>query len=215
MESKTDIVHHVAINNYFNQWYTAINDAYSLSSGNIGTIVAEIDPPDSGFPLSSILTILSAGLALIPGPLGIASSVLSKTAQATINVLAVGIAQVPALTNILFPTGSIDSEVVQAAQLSGQLSTLASGIADRLDAALKLSVTDFPTFLALAETNVFYAPVWDDDQLTKNMAHALNAYVISSCLEGNNIHGVVGVATNPQALSTTTLTDYQSSPSQP
>ncbi|MCJ1257719.1 hypothetical protein MMC24_005545, partial [Lignoscripta atroalba] len=197
------LYHIYRINNFFNQYNAAIISAAGLSLGRIPAIVSNIDTPKSSLlDLSNILTVLSAGLSLIPGPAGIAASTLTKSAQAAISVIVGGIGQIPGLTRVLFPTGTTDSKIVQAAELSSQLSTLTSQLIARFDEALKLAETDYTTFLALAQTGAFYGPTWDFSQLTTSMALALDSYVISTCLEGNDIHGVVGVATNPQALST-------------
>ena len=70
------------MNQFFNQYWTALSDACETIGGDLGSIKNIVDPPDPPEPkesnLDKIFGVLSFGLAFLPPPFGgISSSIVN------------------------------------------------------------------------------------------------------------------------------------------
>ena len=143
--------------------------------------------------------------ALIPGPLGIyaAHSAFSYVWQANAQVVSNALNTVPNIGRFLFPTDDAPSQIIQLADLSANFAqAVLIPVQSNLNQTLISVMANMTEFLAFASQGNFTAlPPSLPDQ-SNYLYYAFNTYIISAALNGNNIYGVMGEGTNPQALAT-------------
>ncbi len=162
-------------------------------------------PNDSTVKLQDLLLALQSVFALIPGPLGIyaAHSAFSFTWQAAAQVISNALNTLPNIGRFLFPIDSSDSTIVQLADLSANFAqTVLVPVQSNLNMTLSSVMSNVTEFLAFASQGNFTAlPPSLPDQ-SNYLYFAFNTYLISQAFNGNNVYGVIGRGTNPQAMDT-------------
>ena len=155
--------------------------------------------------LQDVLLAVQSVFALIPGPLGVyaAHSAFSFTWQAIAQVMSNALNILPNIGRFLFPVGDTGSQIIQMADLSANfVQTVLVPVQSNLNQTLSSVMSDVSEFLAFASQGNFTAlPPSLPDQ-SNYLYFAFNTYLISQALNGNNVYGVIGRGTNPQALAT-------------
>lgn len=192
------------MNQFFLSWWTAVGNAASIASDNIGQIVQLLDPLDNANTiLDDILITLTGVFALVPGLGYMVREVDGFTegwtafAQVLENVLFV----VPQIGRWIFPIDSETSQVIQMAALSTQMGSIIQTVQNNLNKTLVEVMRNTTVFLAFASQGNFSASAPSLPDQTNYLLYAFNTYIISQALSGNNIYGVIGLNTNPQSLS--------------
>ena len=162
-------------------------------------------PGDQQVIVQDLLLALQSIFALIPGPLGIyaAHSAFSYTWQAVAQVVSNALNVLPNVGRFLFPIDSSESKIIQIADLSTNFAqTVLVPVQANLNMTLSSVMSDATEFLAFASQGNFSAlpPSLPDE--SNYLYFAFNTYLISQALNGNNVYGVIGRGTNPQALAT-------------
>ena len=197
---------HPAINQFFYSWWLAVGNSGGIAVDNIGAIVQIIDVPgDQQLIVQDLLLALQSIFALIPGPLGIyaAHSAFSYTWQAVAQVVSNALNVLPNVGRFLFPIDSGESKIIQIADLSTNFAqTVLVPVQANLNMTLSSVMSDATEFLAFASQGNFSAlpPSLPDE--SNYLYFAFNTYLISQALNGNNVYGVIGRGSNPQALAT-------------
>ncbi|KAI9678359.1 MAG: hypothetical protein M1817_006306 [Caeruleum heppii] len=192
-----------AINNFFNSWWLATQFAASQTALQVDAMVQVLDSPKKeNLGLQSILTALLLGLAMVPGPVGIALEAASTVTKIAANVLTTGLMGAPLVAKQLFPAaGTAETQLIQMANLKALLGNVAQGLSDRLAPALKTAEQDIESFIQLGNTGIFSSkPAPALNQQTKGLERVLNTYILSSGLVANQWDAVVALDTNPQQL---------------
>ena len=195
-----------AINQFFYSWWEAVGNSGGIATANIAAIVDIIDVPNSQqLIVQDLLLAAQSVFALIPGPLGIyaAHSAFSFTWQAAAQVISNALNILPNIGRFLFPIDSSDSKYIQLADLSSNFAqTVLIPVQSNLNKTLSSVMSDVSEFLAFASQGNFTAlPPSLPDQ-SNYLYFAFNTYIISQALNGNNVYGVIGRGTNPQAMAT-------------
>ena len=162
---------------FFNGYWTAIGNARSAATDNIGAIVALLDPPKkSNGLLNDILTALAVGLTFVaPEVDPLVAGVINAAQQA------------PVVAKYLFPVGTLDTQVAQFDQIANSMGTVTTYLQSNVSSALAAIQNDPTTFLAVTGSGNFSVnPVPTISQQSDTILDALNTYVISQCLQANN-----------------------------
>ena len=137
-----------------------------------------------------------------------ASPALSASASAVANTAVVGLQAAPGLVKSLWPTGSIESRVIQIGNVNDELSRSNDALSDRLSNTLGTVMTDFNVFLTFA-----FAGSWTTqenlsiNQTTKSLTYGLHNYVTSLVLSKNGWYGLLA---DTQSLDPTFYPDLSS-----
>ena len=155
--------------------------------------------------IQEVLVAFQSVFALIPGPLGIyaAYSAFSYTWQAVAQVISNALNAIPNIGRFIFPIDDSASQVVQLADLSANFAqAVLVPVQSNLNQTLTSVMSNETEFLAFASQGNFTAlPPSLPDQ-ANYLYFAFNTYIISQALNGNNVYGVIGRGTNPQAMAT-------------
>ncbi|KAL8682030.1 MAG: hypothetical protein Q9186_001906 [Xanthomendoza sp. 1 TL-2023] len=202
-----------SINQYFGSWYMAVGGATTLAGLNVDEIVQLINPPDdTNLILDNILIALTGIFAVAPGlgfnvgnMLGKAvekATDVSKSLRTSLTFVENAIIGFPQIGRYLYPIDTPASSVVQIADLKNQLGNLIGTVQGNLNKTVVSVMADPKEFLAFASQGNFTAaaPSLPDQQ--QYLLYAFNTYLISTCLNGNNVHGTIAKDTNVQALAT-------------
>ena len=162
---------------FFNGYWTAVGNARSAATDNIGAIVALLDPEkQSNGVLNDILTALSVGLTFIAPDVGPLAKALITGAQ-----------QAPGVVKYLFPVGTLNTQVTQFAQIAESMGTVTTYFQNNITQALAAVQGDPVSFLAITGSGNFSVnPVPTISDESDAILTALNTYVISQCLQKNN-----------------------------
>lgn len=153
--------------------------------------------------LDDVLITLTGVFALVPGLGYMVHDIEGFTegwvafAQVLENALFV----VPQIGRWVFPIDSVTSQVIQMAALSTQMGAIIQTVQNNLNKTLVDVMQNTPMFLAFASQGNFSASAPSLPDQTNYLLYAFNTYIISQALTGNNIYGVIGLNSNPQALS--------------
>ena len=109
----------------------------------------------------------------------------------------------PNIGRFLFPVGDSDSKIIQLADLSAKFAqTVLIPVQSNLNQTLSSVMSEVTEFLAFASQGNFTAlPPSLPDQ-SNYLFFTFNTYLISQALNGNNVYGVIGRGTSPQAWAT-------------
>ena len=155
--------------------------------------------------IQDVLLAFQSVFALIPGPLGIyaAYNAFSYTWQALAQVISNALNAIPNIGRFIFPIDDTASQIVQLADLSANFAqAVLLPVQSNLNQTLTSVMSNVTEFLAFASQGNFTAlPPSLPDQ-ANYLYFAFNTYIISQALNGNNVYGVIGRGTNPQALAT-------------
>lgn len=181
------------MNNFFNQYYTALGTAEETAALMIGTIVNTTDPiKKTNIALSNILEALSVGLALIPGPESvIADSILEAVKQA------------PGVASFLFPQGTMDNQLEEMQEISGNFANVVTALRSSISNALPAVMSNVTNFRAFAKSGVFSGDmVVDQNGLSNQILSGLMTYLLSQAYQANGVFLTRQLNTSVRALST-------------
>ncbi|KAI9814799.1 MAG: hypothetical protein M1827_003065 [Pycnora praestabilis] len=183
-----------AINQWFNSIQTAVYQADITSTGPIGTIVELLDPPKSqNKGLSEFLVALGASVGSIRFP----GALIGLSKEASIGLTPV-MQQTPGLLKYLYPLGTLSSQVTQISEIQNHLSTLITTMAQNINNALAGALNDPSIFYNITLHGNFIAPPSSLIAQTENITGTLQTFVISECMQANNIFLSLAEYTNPQ-----------------
>lgn len=196
----------LAINQFFLSWWEAVGSSGGIAVDNLGNIVNMVNvKSNQQLIIQDLLLAFQSVFALIPGPLGIyaAHSAFSFTWQAAAQVVSNALNILPNIGRFLFPVGDADATIIQLGDLSANFAqTVLIPVQSNLNETLVSVMANVSEFLAFASQGNFTAlPPSLPDQ-SNYLYFAFNTYIISQALNGNNVYGVIGRGTNPQAMAT-------------
>ena len=148
---------HTALNNFFTNWYLALNFASSQAALIIPSLITLVDPDQtSNFVLGDILTALTAGLAFLSVPeISAAAFDIEEATVTAAKSLIAGLQQAPGVAKAIWPTGTLSSQLVQIGDLAGTLGKVDSEVSDMINGGLELLMTDVPSFVSFASTGAW------------------------------------------------------------
>ena len=151
----------IALHKFFNDWERTDTDAFGIAGDLTTAIVNSIDqrkPKKTNVLLSVILSVLSAGLFLLPaiGPIAGVSTAGIAAANAGVNAIKAA----PAVAASLFPRSTTDApQKTEIDILSVNTSTLIRDLRENIQTTLGvvqgLGQTDVDAFLAFAGNGNF------------------------------------------------------------
>ena len=147
----------LAVNDFFTTYYNALTAAQSDASTTIQGLINEVDPvKPTSFTLLSLLTALSVGLAFLGAP-SIAVTVLglSSLARSAAQGLIISLQQAPSTAKALWPTGTQNSQSVQIGNLEAELGNSTNQLAEMVNNAVQLLMSDVPTFVKFVESGQY------------------------------------------------------------
>ena len=108
------------------------------------------------FTLLAVLTALSVGLAFLGAP-SIAVSVLglSTLAKSAAQGLIISLQQAPSTAKALWPTGTQNSQSFQIGALEAELGNSTNQLAEMVNSAVQLLMSDVPTFVKFVESGQY------------------------------------------------------------
>ncbi|KAL8713776.1 MAG: hypothetical protein Q9220_002303 [cf. Caloplaca sp. 1 TL-2023] len=202
-----------SINQFFGSWYTAVGGSATTAGLNIDEIVQLIDPPDNtNLIMDDILIALTGIFAVAPGLGFNVGSLLDQIVEDGVKVaqsLRTGLTFVenaiigyPQIGRFLYPIDTPASSIIQMADLKNQLGTLITEVQGNLNKTVASVMANPTEFLAFASQGNYTASLPSLPDQTQYLLYAFNTYIISTCLVGNDIHAVLALDTNVQALAT-------------
>lgn len=177
-----------AVNDFFTTYYTALGSAQSDAQTVVQGLINELDPvKPTSFKLITLLTALSVGLAFLGAPsiavtvLGL--SVLTRTAA---QVLTISLQQAPSTAKALWPTGTQSSQSIQIGDVEAELGNSTNQLADMIDNALELLMSDVPTFVKFCESGEWSgATSLSLPSKVEGLDYALRTYMTSEVMAQN------------------------------
>ena len=169
------------INNFFSNWNSAL--PYATLSGLLinQPIILEIDPVQkTNVFLKDILDALSAGLSFVAGP------ELGGIAGTAANALLTGLKDAPSVAESIWPSGTIDSQSEQLANLNGYLSQIDQNFTAQITDGLRTIMTDVPSFNGFASSGEFSGPnALSLPADAEMLALGLRTFILSSAMGAN------------------------------
>ncbi|KAL8829438.1 MAG: hypothetical protein Q9170_006168 [Blastenia crenularia] len=180
------------------QWYFSIYEGIGNANlgahGPVGKIVEAINPvKPSTQSLGEFFQALTATTPLFKAP-----ALVGRLA----NTIETALRQSPGMLKQLFPSGTLNSEFIQVNEIYDGLSKIQRQYQANITTILNIIQSSFPTFLAFASHSGFIAPQSSLEAQTGEMVVALQTYIISSCLNQNDIIITLARDTDPHALAT-------------
>ena len=108
----------------------------------------------------------------------------------------------PQIGRYLFPVGTTQSQLIQMADLKVALVGAIEQVQGNLNSTLVAVMTDPNAFLAFASQGNFTASAPSLPTQSNDLLYAFNTYLATTALNGNSVHGVMALNTNPQQLAT-------------
>ncbi|KAF6231355.1 hypothetical protein HO173_010498 [Letharia columbiana] len=177
-----------ALNDFFTTYYNALTAAQSDASTTIQGLINEVDPiKPATFNLITLLTALSVGLAFLGAP-SIAVTVLglSSLAKSAAQVLTISLQQAPSTAKALWPTGTQNSQSVQIGNLEAELGNSTNQLADMVNNAVQLLMSDMPTFVKFVESGQYSgAESLSLPSKVEGLDYALRTYMTSEAFAQN------------------------------
>ena len=200
-----ELIDPLAINNYFLTYFNALYNAAGQVGDQVAQMIQIVDvivPPV--FPYQELLLGLAVGLAFLTAPslalrmINIEKVALSASAQ----VIAISAQQAPNIGRTIWPTGTDNSQLVQAADLSVQLSNITQQMSAQIDEAVRLLMTDIGTFQNFADNGRYSGPNVTNTgegtgltvpSATTAVGYALKTYLITEAMKQNKWYGTFNV----------------------
>ena len=177
-----------AINNFFTNWYLALNFASSQAALIIPSLITLVDPEKTtNFILGDILTALTAGLAFLAAPeiSAVAFGIEEATVTAA-NALVIALQQAPGVAKAIWPTGTTSSQMVQIGDLAGKLASTDSEVSDMINEGLELLMTDVPSFINFASTGAWSGGnTYSLPGTVKGLDLGLKTFLVSTAMSQN------------------------------
>ena len=170
-----------AINNFFSNWNSALPYA-TLSALLINQpLILEIDPVQhTNVFLKDILDALSAGLSFVAGP------ELAGIAGTAADALLTGLKAAPSVAESIWPSGTVDSQPQQLANLDGYLSQIDQNFTAQITDGLRTIMSDVPSFNGFASSGQFSGPNTLSLPADANvLALGLRTFILSSAMSAN------------------------------
>ena len=179
------------INGFFSNYYSAINAAQGTATTQLQSIVNTLDPvAKTNLALNDILTVLSVGLAFVPG----VGNALSKG-------LIIAAQQAPGVGKYIFPIGTADSQQTDAAAVSQSMGNVVTGFRNNYASALNVTNSDIASFLTFARNAPFSGKIPDLNSAVDQCLTALYTYILSQVYQVTNVILTRQVQTDVNALS--------------
>ncbi|KAL8887695.1 MAG: hypothetical protein Q9215_004767 [Flavoplaca cf. flavocitrina] len=208
----------IALHKFFNDWERTVTDAFGIAGDLTTAIVNSIDqrkPKKTNVLLSVILSVLSAGLFLLPAVGPIAGVSTAGIAAANVGVNAIKAA--PAVAASLFPRGTADApQKTEIDILSINTSTLIQDLRENIQTTLGvvqgLGQTDVDAFLAFAgngnfSSNLRTKPPPDvgqtfvrKDRITPLLL-AYTTFIASTTLQQTGWHAILLPGVDPRGIT--------------
>ena len=144
-------------------------------------------PAEASFPWVDILSVLAFGLAFLGAP-SIAVTVLAfkDSVKYVAQGVLISIANSPGFTKSFWPSGTADSKIVQIGELDKQLANASQDMANMMNTAVELLMSDMPTFVTFAESGRFSgSQSMSLPQKTDGLDYALTTYLTSETMGKN------------------------------
>lgn len=181
------------INSFFTTWWEGLQAAVFQAQLIIDSVVHQLDPArKSGFTLYNLLIAATVGLAFVTlpevsiGMTGIAASLLNAG-----QYLLIGLQSAPTVGRAIWPTGTVDSGLVQIGNIKSELSQIDQKIGDMLNNGLQTVMGDIATFALFASAGQFSgATSFSLPQSTAGLDLALKTFIISNAMTQNGWNAV-------------------------
>ncbi|KAL8976881.1 MAG: hypothetical protein Q9205_007208 [Flavoplaca limonia] len=175
-----------AINNFFVNWYAAMQFATSAAVRAVPKIIATLDPEkEADTTLEAILTALTIGLPFLSLP---AVGALVPAATGAVGTLFVtALQQAPSVTEAIWKSDDESTQVVQMGELASELDQLNGKVGEMLDRGLAIIMTDVSTFAKFASSGSFSGP--DAISIPKETAKldlAFKAHLVTKAMSAND-----------------------------
>ena len=128
------------------------------------------------------------GLAFLGAP-SIAVSVLGLTtlARSAAQVLTISLQQAPSTAKALWPTGTQNSQSVQIGNLEAELGNSTNQLAEMINSAVQLLMSDVPTFVKFVESGQYSGTEsLSLPSKVEGLDYALRTYMTSEAMAQNN-----------------------------
>ena len=135
----------------------ALTSAQSAAQTTIQGLINEVDPiKPAEFTLEYLFIALSVGLAFLGAP-SIAVSVLglSSVVKSSAQALIISLQQAPGTAKALWPTGTQNSQSIQIGNLEAELGNSTNQLANMINDAVQLLMSDMPTFVKFVESGQY------------------------------------------------------------
>ena len=190
-----------AINNFFTNWYLALNFASSQAALIIPSLITLVDPDKtSNFVLGDVLTALTAGFAFLSVPeISAAAFGIEEATATAAKALVAGLQQAPGVAKAIWPTSTLSSQLVQMGDLAGKLGDLESDMGDMINAGLELLMADVPSFVSFASTGAWSGGTpYSLPTTVKGLDLGLKTFLVSTAMAKNlKPNTLVGVSVQP------------------
>lgn len=176
------------INSFFTTWWEGLQAAISQAQLIIDSVVHQLDPTHkSGFTLFNLLIAATVGLAFVAlpevaiGVTGVAASLLNAG-----QYLLIGLQSAPMVGRAIWPTGTVDSGLVQIGNIKSELSQIDQQIGGMLNKGLQTVMGDIATFALFASAGQFSgATSFSLPESTTGLDLALKTFIISNAMTQN------------------------------
>ena len=198
-------------------YYHSTTASISLADLGVQDLVNQVDEIKAQSPWLDILSALIAGLGFLGAPsIGVAlvSKEISAVVKASTQSSVVGIQQAPGLVKGLWPSGTTDSRLIQVGNIGNELARAHEDLADRLNNALGLLMSDVPTFLKFASSGDWTTNgTFSEYETTKGLQFAFRNYVTTQVMNKNGWYGFIDAGsldpTKYPDLATLAASDFQ------
>jgi len=194
------------INNFFTTWWEGLQMALSQAQLIIHSVVHQLDPThQSRFTLYNLLVAATVGLAFVAlpevaiGVTGISASLLNAG-----QYLLIGLQSAPMVGRAMWPTGTVDSRLVQIGNIKSELSQINQEIGGMLNNGLEAVMGDISTFALFASAGHFSgATSFSLPQSTAGLDMALKTFIISNAMTQNGWNAVPQLWMSREEVSST------------
>lgn len=181
------------INSFFTTWWEGLQAAVSQAQLIIDSVVHQLDPTHkSGFTLYNLLVAATVGLAFVAlleaaiGMTGIAASLLNAGQYSLI-----GLQSAPMVGRAIWPTGTVDSGLVQNGNIKSELSQIDQEIGGMLNKGLQTVMGDIATFALFASAGQFSGVTnFSLPQSTAGLDLAFKTFIISNTMTHNGWNAI-------------------------
>ncbi|KAK4691983.1 hypothetical protein P7C71_g5135, partial [Lecanoromycetidae sp. Uapishka_2] len=178
-----------SVNDFFTTYYTALGSAQSDTQTVVQGLINELDPvKPTKFDLITLLTSLSVGLAFLGAPsIAVAVLGLSALTRSAAQVLTISLQQAPSTAKALWPTGTQSSQSIQIGDVEAELGNSTNQLADMINNALELLMSDVPTFVKFCESGEWSGSTsLSLPSKVEGLDYALRTYMTSEVMSQNN-----------------------------
>ncbi|KAL8992939.1 MAG: hypothetical protein Q9169_006721 [Polycauliona sp. 2 TL-2023] len=175
-----------AINNFFVNWYVAMQFGTLTAQLAVPGIIATLDPEKKAdTTLKNILTALTVGLPFLSLPAVGALAPVAATVAGT--VLVTALQQAPTIIDAIWPSeDGENTQVVQMGEVASELGKLNGEIGDMLNRGLAIIMKDVITFAQFASKGSFSGPeILSIPEKTSNLDIAFKTYLVTTAMSAN------------------------------